>query len=210
MHNHTKVSSSCSLLSPEELIKEARSKGLDAICVTEHLFIEGANVAQELGQKMHFPVFRGVEARSELGDMLVFGYYKDIPEGISLDDLCWYVHEVGGVIFVAHPYYAKGGWNLYSCMQDRRLDLDTHWNKLKVLEEMDGIETVNGQVSDEVNAKAGLLAARLDIPGIGGSDSHSVDMVGKAATRFAQSIKSDEELVEALRNGCFRALRLRY
>jgi hypothetical protein len=32
---------------------------------------------------MNFPVFRGIEARSDFGDMLVFGYYKDIPEGIS-------------------------------------------------------------------------------------------------------------------------------
>ena len=210
MHNHTRVSSPCSLLSPEELVETARRKGLDAICVTEHLFIEGANVAQEIGRNMNFPVFRGVEARSELGDMLVFGYYKDIPEGISLDDLCWYVHEVGGVIFIAHPYHTKGGCNLYSSMQGHGLDLDADWDKLRVLKEVDGVEVVNGQVPDEVNAKAWILAARLDVPGIGGSDSHSIDMIGKAVTKFAQRIRSDKELVEALKSGCYRALRLRY
>ena len=99
LHNHTKISSPCSLLSPEELIETAQAEGLDGICVTDHLYVEGANVAQELGRKMNFPVFRGVEARTSLGDMLVYGYYKDIPEGISLEDLCWYVHEVGGVVF---------------------------------------------------------------------------------------------------------------
>lgn len=210
MHNHTKVSSPCSLLSPEELIETARSKGLDGICVTEHLYVEGANVAQEIGRKMNFPVFRGVEARSEFGDMLVFGYYKDVPEGILLDDLCWYVHEVGGMIFVAHPYYKKGGWNLYTSMRQQGLDLDADWGKVRVLQELDGVEVINGQVADGANEKARLLAARLNVPGIGGSDSHAVDMVGRAITRFERPIASDEELVEALKNDHYQAIRLRY
>ena len=210
MHNHTKTSSPCSLLSPEELIETARSRGLDGICVTEHLDIEGANVAQELGRKMNFPVFRGVEARSEFGDMLVFGYYKDIPDGISLDDLCWYVHEVGGMIFVAHPYHKRGGWNLYTSMRHQGLDLDADWGKVRVLQELNGVEVINGQVADGANEKARLLAARLNVPGIGGSDSHAVDMIGRAVTRFDRQIASDEELVEALKNGHYKAMRLRY
>jgi len=210
MHNHTNVSSPCSLLSPEELIEAARSRGLDAICVTEHLFIEGANVAQEIGRRMNFPVFRGVEARSEFGDMLVFGYYKDIPEGISLDNLCWCVHETGGLIFVAHPYHTKGGCNLYASMRGRGLDLDADWDKVRVLQILDGVEVINGQVDDETNEKARILAARLNVPGIGGSDSHAADMIATAATRFEQPIRSDEELVEVLKNGRYRAMRLRH
>lgn len=208
MHNHTSVSSPCSLLSPQELIETAQSKGLDAIYVTDHLYIEGANVAQEIGLKIGFPVFRGIEARSELGDMLVFGYYKDIPEGISSDDLCWYVHEVGGVLFVAHPYYTESGWNLGASMRGRGLHLDMDWDKVRTLREPDGIEVINGKAADEANRKAGILAARLNVPGIGGGNSHAVGMIGKTATIFKQSIRSDEELVEALKNSCYQAIRL--
>ena len=148
LHNHTSVSSPCSLLSTEELIETARVSGLDGICITDHLLIEGAEVAQEYGRKVNFPVFRGVEARSLFGDMLVFGFYKDIPEGISLDDLCWYVHEVGGVLFAAHPFHTTGGANLYASIQEQGLDLETDWDKLGVLRQLDGVETVNGQVPD--------------------------------------------------------------
>lgn len=210
MHNHTKISSPCSLLSPQKLIETAQKKGLDGICVTEHLFIEGAKIAQEIGRKMNFPVFRGVEARSELGDMLIFGYYKDVPEGISLDDLCWYVHEVGGVIFVAHPYHTKGGCNLYGSMQKCGLDLNTDWDKVRVLQELDGVEVINGQVSDKENEKAKKLAAQLSVCGIAGSDSHSLEMIARAATMFKKPIRSDEELVEALKNGCYQTILLRY
>jgi hypothetical protein len=209
MHNHTHVSSPCSLLSPEELIETARARGLDAICVTEHLALEGANVARDLGQRLGFPVFRGVEARTDLGDMLVFGYYRDVPQGISLDELCWLVHEVGGLVYVAHPYHTRGGWNLWASMRGQGLDLDADWDRVAVLKELDGVEVLNGQVSDEVNGQARVLAARLGRPGIGGSDSHALKMVGAAATRFEHAIRSEEELVNALKGGRFEAARLR-
>ena len=130
LHNHTSVSSSCSLLSTEELIEAARVSGLDGICVTDHLVIEGAEVAQEYGRKVGFTVFRGIEARSRLGDMLVFGLYEDIPEGISLDDLCWQVHQVGGVLFAAHPFHTTGGANLYASLLGQGLDLEMDWYKV--------------------------------------------------------------------------------
>jgi predicted metal-dependent phosphoesterase TrpH len=208
MHNHTRVSSPCSLLSAPELIEAARARGLDAICVTEHLYVEGANVAQEIGRQVGFPVFRGVEARTDLGDMLVFGYYRDIPQGISLEELCTKVHQVGGLVFVAHPYHEAGGWNLVASMRARGLDLDTDWDRLPVLRELDGVEILNGQVADEINGKARLLAARLQLPGIGGSDSHLVRMVGAAATRFEAWIQSEEQLIAALKSGRFEAIRL--
>jgi predicted metal-dependent phosphoesterase TrpH len=208
MHNHTRVSSPCSLLSAPELIEAARARGLDAICVTEHLYVEGANVAQEIGRQVGFPVFRGVEARTDLGDMLVFGYYRDIPQGISLEELCTKVHQVGGLVFVAHPYHEAGGWNLVASMRARGLDLDTDWDRLPVLKELDGVEILNGQVADEINGKARLLAARLQLPGIGGSDSHLVRMVGAAATRFEAWIQSEEQLIAALKSGRFEAIRL--
>lgn len=209
MHNHTRVSSGCSILAPEELIETARAAGLDAVCVTEHLVLEGANVAQDLGRRMGFPVFRGIEARTALGDMLVYGYYRDIPEGVPLDGLCRSVHEAGGVIFAAHPFHTRGGWNLYAAMQERGLDLDADWDRLPVLRELDGVEIANGQVAEEINAKARTLAERLRLPGIGGSDAHAIPMVARAATAFPAPIRTEEELVAALKSGSYRAVRLR-
>jgi predicted metal-dependent phosphoesterase TrpH len=208
MHNHTRISSSCSLLSPEELIETARVRGLDGICVTEHSTVRGAEIARKSVRKNGFPVFRGIEARTDLGDMLVYGYYRDIPEGISLDTLCRTVHEAGGVLFAAHPFHLTGGWNLFTAMQDRGLDLEKDWNRLEVLRRLDGIEVINGNVSDQNNAKARELADRLGIGGIGGSDAHIPEMVARAATRFDVPVRSDEELIAALKTGAYQAVRL--
>ena len=209
LHTHTTISSGCSVLEPEDLIEAARRRGLDAICVTDHYFIEGANVTQRLGREMEFPVFRGVEARTNLGDMLVFGYYRDIPEGISLQDLCWYVHEVGGLVFAAHPFHTGGGPSLTLAFQERGRDLREDWDRVEVLRELDGVETLNGQVEADVNAQARALARELGVPGVGGSDAHAAHMVGSAATRFARSVRSEADLLAALKDGSYSPLRLR-
>ena len=208
LHTHTTVSSGCSIMSPEGLIEAARCRKLDAVCVTDHFSVEGANVTQALARERDFPVFRAVEARTDWGDMLVFGYYRDIPEGISLHDLCWFVHEVGGLVFVAHPFHTRGGPSLTLSFHERGLDLETDWDQVGVLKELDGVETLNGNVSAEDNAAARRLARRLGVPGIGGSDAHAVNMVGSAATRFSVPICSDAELVAVLRGGKYAPVRL--
>jgi predicted metal-dependent phosphoesterase TrpH len=208
LHTHTTVSSGCSVMSPEGLIRAARRRDLDAVCVTDHFSIEGANVTQALGREMDFPVYRAVEARTTWGDMLVFGYYRDIPEGISLQNLCWTVHEVGGLVFAAHPFHTGGGPSLILGFRERGLDLAMDWGRVPVIEELDGVETLNGNVSADHNAEAGALARRLGIPGIGGSDAHAVDMVGSAVTRFSRPIRSDTGLVAALRNGEYAPVQL--
>jgi len=207
LHTHTTVSSGCSTMSPEGLIHSARSRGLDAVCVTDHYAIEGADVTQALGRQMGFPVFRGVEARTDLGDMLVFGYYRDISPGIPLEDLCSIVHEVGGLVFAAHPFHRGGGPSLALRLRRRGLDPQTDWSQVGVLDELDGVETCNARVSAEDNHRAQGMADRLGVPGIGGSDAHAVDTVGNAATRFPGPVSTDAGLVAALRDGGYKPVR---
>ena len=77
MHAHTAPYSKCGRMSAQDLILRAQSLGIDAVCVTEHMMIEGANVAQQVGEEMSYPVFRGVEAASMIwGDVLVYGCYQ--------------------------------------------------------------------------------------------------------------------------------------
>jgi len=204
MHNHTNVSSPCSTLSPRELILGAMHSGLDGLCVTEHFRMAGAEAARREGLRMGFPVFRGIEARSEWGDMLVYGYYRDIPEGIPHRRLCEMVHEAGGLVFAAHPFRV-GAIDLYTTFSLRGLDLETHWKRVLFPGALDGIETLNGQTDLRSNARAKSLARLMKLPGIGGSDAHGESMIGRAATRFEGVIRSDEDLVEALKTGAYRA-----
>ncbi len=209
MHNHTNVSSPCSALHPEELIEAARLSGLDGLCVTDHTFIEGANTAQEVGRRLNFPVFRGVEVTSKMGDMLVFGCYEDFEGDVPLEDLCRKVHAAGGLVFAAHPFHTGGGWNLNAALKEQGLDLLTDWRRVPVLIELDGLEVINGNCRPFANEDAMELAKRMNKPGIGGSDAHRPGMIGKAATRFRAPISTDAELVAALKAWEYEAVYLR-
>ena len=203
LHTHTYPCSPCSIMAAEELIEQAILEGLDAICVTDHLYISGANEAQRLGDKYRFPVFRGVEARCEIGDVLVFGVYQDIPGGIRWAALRDLVERYEGAAFLAHPFRRAGGWTLHYYLDHRGSRPGVASHRRPELLWLDGIETHNAQHTPEETELAVELALGLGKPGIGGSDSHSVREVGAAATWFPDSIRTDQELVSALRAGDF-------
>ncbi|MEW5946181.1 MAG: PHP domain-containing protein, partial [bacterium] len=78
MHVHTMVSSLCSVIDPDELVRYALESGLDALCVTEHETLEGARVVKEIGRRHGFRVFEGYEAVAREGHVLVFGCGEEI------------------------------------------------------------------------------------------------------------------------------------
>lgn len=192
MHVHTNVSSPCSLIHPKEAISAARAAGLDAICVTEHDEIAGAEFARELGRQLGFPVFRGIEIYTEFGDMLVFGLLRDAPGWRTpferLLELC---EEAGAVIVPAHPCRVTG--ELERIHGAERAG----W----MLSRVDAVETHNGGCTPTGNEAAFELARSHGLPGIGGSDAHHVFQLGRCYTVFEDDLSTEKELVEAIRSG---------
>lgn len=206
LHTHTTHSSPCSRMTAEELIEAAIKAGLDGVAVTEHLVIEGAEVAQELARRKYgFPVFRGVEAHATIfGDVLVFGCYRDFEPQISWLALRHVVAASGGVLIPAHPFRRLRFSPLPSYLERHGLALDARLTKLDVMRGLTAIEVLNGGRKRKENDPAAKLARILDLPGVGGSDAHQRKDVGRAATWFPDTITTDAELVVALKHGGYR------
>ena len=68
------------------------------------------------------------------------------------------------------------------------------------------VETMNGGSRGREDDVAKTMAAELGYKGIGGSDAHIVSHIGRSATRFPADVRSEGELVEALRAGEFEAV----
>lgn len=197
MHTHTTVSSPCSLMEPEVLIGQALAVGLDAICVTEHEEIAGANVTQELGRKRGLTVFRGIEVYTEFGDMLVYGLYRDAPSWKTpFADLVEICEQAGAVIVPAHPCRVEGEL-------ERRHGIAS---VIAMLERVTAVETHNGGNTKGGNAAALTLAGGAGLPGIGGSDSHHIFQVGRCLTVFEDMPATDLELVAALKAGSYHGV----
>lgn len=205
LHTHTSPASPCSDMTAGELIEAAIEARLDGVAVTDHLIIEGAEEAQELGRRKYgFRVFRGVEADTTIfGDVLVFGCYRGFPPRIPWHTLCRLVSESGGVLIPAHPFRNWDRRSFWHYLEQNSIAIDSELADSDQVLGIDAIEILNGGCSDRENATAAELARALVLPGIGGSDAHFPDMVGATATWFPGDISTDAELVAALKRGDF-------
>lgn len=199
LHIHTNRSSYCSSLHPREMILRAKELGLDAVAVTEHSTMRGAQIAYEMGLELDFIVFRGLEVYTKMGDMLVFGIEGDTHHEADFMELVSEVEKCGGVIIPAHP--TRGYWGHHRKFKGTYPE--------KVFRHAVAVETHNGSSDREQNREALELAQCLCLPSVGGSDAHLVDHVGKCVTVFEGDFSSEEELVTALRKGRYEGIYLR-
>jgi len=78
LHLHTTASDG--VLSPSEIVRYAKRKGLQAIAITDHDTIEGCEEGLSEGEKIGFEVIPGIEISAEHspGSMHILGFFLDI------------------------------------------------------------------------------------------------------------------------------------
>ena len=207
LHTHTTPQSEDSYLTPDKLIVNAKNKGLDAICLTEHdRFWDDDDIAQ-LCERHNFLVFPGIEITTEEAHLLVFGLKKYIFGMHRAAFVRKLVDEAGGVIIVAHPYRrhyilddGPEGERYYPAL--------TRACESPLFDLVDAIEVLNGRGSEIENSFSREIAERLSIPGIAASDAHEVKDIGRCATLFERRISNLQELITELREGRFSAANL--
>ena len=191
LHCHTKVHSACSALTPDALVRAAKLRGLDGVCITEHDALWALDDVRCLGDEMEFVVLRGMEVTTEVGHVLVFGLERHDPAMAQLSELHRIVRSDGGLMYLAHPSRRYG-----TLPPD---DLGALF---------DSVETQNGSEGALQNDNASRMAASLRLPGIGGSDAHSAREVGVCATEFDGGVRDEAAFLSALRAGAYRARRV--
>ena len=201
LHIHTAPRSACSYLDPLELVQEARRLKLDGICLTEHQVLWDMGDVEKLAEDGGIKIFRGNEFTTNQGDILVFGFYKDIKELLMIQELREEVKKAGGFMIAAHPFR---GFKTFGIGQ-LQMTVEQACQR-KALEFVDALEVGNGKLSPDENNMARKVAEKLDLPGTGGSDAHRVDEIGKWVTVFEKEIHDEHELVKALHAGRYTAV----
>lgn len=202
LHIHTSPRSPCSHLGLSELIQEAKRLKLDGICLTEHQVVWSPEEAAKLAEEGDIRVFRGNEFTTNQGDILAFGFYKDIKELLTIQELREEVNDAGGFLIAAHPFR---GFKTFGIGQ-LQMTVEQACRR-KVFEFVDAIEIGNGKLADDENDMARKVAQKLGLPGTGGSDAHRIDEVGNWLTVFEKDIQNELELVEELQAGRFTAVK---
>lgn len=190
MHVHT-VLGGDALIRPEDVVGRALEVGLDAVCITEHHSFDVSAPFDAISEKTGFPVLRGFEYGAAEGHLLVYGVHagrSDMPPGLPMQTVIDRVLFQGGVAIPAHPFQKT--------MRARALGLD-----LLGLKNLVAVETVNGSVAEAANLKAQEAAAKMGLSGIGGSDAHGIQVMGRVCTVFQEPVETVSALVSALKAG---------
>lgn len=203
LHVHTALSSD-SNVAPEQYL-EAIAKNaipLAAICFTEHrLFPADDDIDRtyaELSQRFSVRIFKGVEADTNLGHLLIFGVTREFRRRFDLDSrllraehVIEVVHGEGGIAIPAHPFRDSG----YGVRLDELL--------AKLGPALSAVEAVNGQNSTAQNAEALAMAEKLGLTPLGGSDAHfaTANWFLTCATELEKEVCTVEELCSELRAG---------
>ena len=89
LHLHTTASDGA--MSPSELVKYAKKKGLQAIAITDHDTIEGLEEGLSEGERIGFEVVPGIEISAEHspGSMHLLGYFLDFHHPLLKERLAY-------------------------------------------------------------------------------------------------------------------------
>lgn len=198
MHLHQDRHSFDSHVSLEEIIEEAKAKGLDGICITDHDNMDLKRIVEDFYDE-DLKIFVGTEVLTSQGDILVLGLdldqmpQYDPDDASSLwtpDQLLKLVHEAGGIAISAHPYRNNNrglGDHIYDHGSESEFPLSA-------------VEVLNGSTPYDKNLLA-KLAARDNLLGMtGGSDAHKKERVGLMATYFPYEIETEAELIQAVKD----------
>jgi hypothetical protein len=203
LHVHTHLSSD-SNVAPEKYLEVATQTAptLGAICFTEHRLFPADPALDalyaELSDRFQITIFKGIEADTDLGHLLMFGVTHELMRRFDLtsrmlksEHLIEVLHHEGGVAIPAHPFRESGYGNLLDSLLSR------HGSALAA------IEVLNGQNSRDENSRAEDAALKLGLTAVGGSDAHfaSAKWFMTVATELERDVKTVEQLCLELRAG---------
>jgi predicted metal-dependent phosphoesterase TrpH len=204
IHLHTDYYSSCSVISPEQLIQQAIEMRLDGLAITEHgirwpdaKFDELRRLADPHGlilidgqEVSTYSSRNGME-----GEFLVFGVRKSLGSDFSAKELVETVHGEGGILIAAHPYkWSRLGKDRYYGAGDRVYELA-----------LDAIELYHPHHDAESLTKVRQAMKKLGLPGTGGSDAHQVHDIGCCVTVFKNKVCGEEDFIWEIRAGNIQA-----
>jgi predicted metal-dependent phosphoesterase TrpH len=188
LHMHTRRYSHDSMSDPFDLVRAARSAGLDGIVITEHDTLWPEEELESLrAAERGLVILAGVEVTGLGGDVLCYGVrdLTNLPRGTPWPQLCREVERQGGIAVAAHPN--RWGQPFEQMVREQNPALG-------------GIEVMSNNMDADLRARAQELLVRFPhFAQLGNSDSHHPATVGCCYTEFDADIRTSADLVTAIR-----------
>jgi predicted metal-dependent phosphoesterase TrpH len=190
---------------PRAVVEYVRSRTeLDVIAITDHDTIEGALWAADYAASLaRGPrVIVGEEVSSRDGHILGLFMKTLVPPGLPAAETVDAIHDQGGLAICAHPFWRTE--------QQKGRSGKIHgvgWKAMEV--DFDAIEVENATPGLYLfNQMAYRLKEETLLAGVGGSDAHILDAIGRACTSFPG--QGEDDLRRAVIRARTAAERTRY
>ena len=202
LHSHS-VSSDDSRATVEQYVKwiqvlrGKRGHTIDGFVLTEHRKFDFDKDYSQLAAEYDVLILKGSELDTRYGHFLVYGVTEALAKEIDLADVKMDARELmkaarqhGAIAIPAHP--GRFGIGLVDYMEQGETFADVNI-----------VERLNGGSRAGENERADTLCQEQNYLGTGGSDAHLASHLGTCLTSFPTSIKTEQDLVEALMAGDF-------
>ncbi len=164
LHVHTYLSYD-SISSPKSIVQEALKKGVGCLAITDHGEVKAFDEVKKHALGNDILIIKGIELKSQKGDIIGLNIQKKIPEGLSVKETIKRIKDQGGFVVIPHPFC-----RYYPFKEDLK----------NVLDKIDAIEILNSSIPKKDNQKAFDFARKNNFPFTAGSDAHSSCSVGEA------------------------------
>jgi hypothetical protein len=176
----------------EGLVSVARTRGLDALCITEHDLLWSDEDLRAASREVDFPLLAAVELSTDVGHVLAYGpLRRPLWQGYSFAELVEEAAETGTAVVLAHPVRRTAG--------ERASWAWAHAH---------GVEAFSTQ---SIPAEHALTAAALALapkPAVAGSDAHDDHNAGAFATRFDRPVRTAADVAAEIRADRVQPVRL--
>ncbi len=180
LHNHTRYSPD-SRVRPADLVAAAKEAGLDGLAITDHNAVGGIGEAEDAAGP-GFLVIPGIEISTAAGHVLAYGVREVVPRDLSVGETVQRVAALGGVAVAAHPY------RFWSGIGEAALSEAA----------FPAYETSNARTLRRGNVRARARAEEAKVGQTGGSDSHFIDEIARAATVIGASVNSVDDVLQEI------------
>ena len=183
-----------------KFIQVLRKRGaiVDGIVLTEHRQFDFDADYSALARHYGVTVLKGAELDTCFGHMLVYHITPALARDIDFADVKMDGRELikaarhhGAFVVPAHP--GRFGIGLVEYMEQG-----------ETFPDVAVVERLNAGSKPEENARAEALCQQAGYLGTAGSDAHLASHIARALTAFPGPVRSEPELVNALRAGNFR------
>ena len=204
LHCHTVIGSGDSQLTLRRLATAAQKHHLTACCVTDHDYVWSDHDAVYFSQCIGVTFVCGIEVTTNLGHVIAYGLDRFVPEMADATFLRKEVSAAGGIMIAAHPFRGTLTGITTSEGRPRYTSIDEAASAA-IFSLVDEVEVLNGGTDPLENFLALSVARQLGFHGVGGSDAHTDERVGKYVTLFDTVIATVPDLIREVKAGRLRA-----